>query len=157
VSKKYPKLLNQKLNWIARQRLTRTSRAIGRQRLAASFGLVLRCIESGLDEDKAVLEAFRKAKLSHEDPFHWWELLHAFCSVHSRRPRTLQWNEKKKRQLVKDAVAAGRPGMSIRKICDEIKLRKPREWPQMSDNLQAQIARFGLTNEIHRKIKAKRC
>jgi hypothetical protein len=85
VSKEYPLLLKKRLEWIARQRLTRTSKAIGRRRLAKTFDLVVMCIESGDDEDQAVRAAFRKAKLSYEDPFHWWELLHAFCSVHSKR------------------------------------------------------------------------
>lgn len=157
MSKKYPKMLADRLEWIGSQKLARSSKRIDRRKLARSFGLVVKIIESGGDqEDEPVRQVFRKAGLRCEDPFHWWELLHAFCSVHSRRPTSRLWTEEEKRRLLKDAVAVGRPGMSILKICRELKTLKPREWRQTAENLHAQITRFGLTQEIHRRIKAKR-
>ncbi|QDW35828.1 hypothetical protein FFI89_000930 [Bradyrhizobium sp. KBS0727] len=156
MSKEYPKLLNERFKWIARQGLVSDYKAIDRRRLARSFSLVAAIIDCGDDEDKPVLDAFRKTQLNYNDPFHWWELLHAFCSVHSKRPKRRLWTEKRKKQLVKDAVAAGSRGMSIFAICQEMKRRKPKEWLQVPENLQAQITRFDLTQEIRRKIEAKR-
>jgi len=157
MSKDYQKLWNDQLKKLSRKNMARFSQApkINCKDPKTNFDLVVSLIYSGDEEDEKLREAFKKAKLNVEDPFHWWQLLHDLIMIHTDRDagRSRLWTEEKKRKLERDCVSVGRRDPATDSIIEISKrLKDDLHYTQTSENLQFQISRFRLTDRIKRKI-----
>jgi hypothetical protein len=159
VSKKYQDLWIERKEWLRKQKMAKRSLAppIDQENPADSFELVVTLIRmGGEDLDHHLLETFRETKLNIEDPFHWWQLLAELILIHTdgKPGARTKWDEKRKVQLRKDCVRAGKidpPTDNILEICKRLE-DEPLYRSVEPEHIQRQVTRFRLTASIKKQL-----
>jgi hypothetical protein len=153
VSKKYQKLWDEVFKALARSRIARPTK-IPKNTFPLVVGLIK--MDAEIDADTLLMDAFARAKLNIEDPYHWWELMYQMILVHTDRPagNRKKWTEDRIRRLERDCVKAGRlapPTKVIKVICT--RLKDDLKYKETAEHLAFQISRNGLTASIQKKIR----